>query len=54
MSENYKWYIEKVAEVREARIANRPLRHELEELFEVVRKCEAMWALEDRIERASG
>jgi hypothetical protein len=52
MSENYKFYVKKVAEVRAARTADGPLRHQLEELLQVVRKCEAIWALEERIERS--
>ena len=51
MSDNYKFYAQRIADRREAR--NRgPLRWQLMELMQVVRRCEAMWALEDRIERA--
>jgi len=51
MSENYKYYAQKLAE-REAARNQGPLRRQLEDLVRVVRRCEAMWALEDRIERA--
>ena len=51
MSDNYKLYAQKMADSRESR--NRgPLRWQLVELMRVVRRCEAMWALEDRIERS--
>ncbi len=51
MSDNYKFYAQKIADRREAR--NRgPLRWQLVELMQVVRRCEAMWTLEDRIERS--
>lgn len=52
MSANYRYYAEKVAEARRARSDHHSLQSEIEELFRVVRKCEAMWALEGRIERA--
>jgi hypothetical protein len=51
MSDNYQHYADKMAELRATREATRPLRHEVEALFEVVRECEARWALEDRIGR---
>ena len=51
MSENYRFYVQKMAEARTARGASRPLRHQMQELLEVVRDCEARWALEDRIGR---
>ena len=51
MSDNYKFYAQKMADRREIR--NRgPLRGQLVELMRVVQRCEAMWALEDRIERS--
>jgi hypothetical protein len=43
MSENYRLYAQKMAELRAAGLANRPLRRQLEELFEFVRQCEAAW-----------
>jgi hypothetical protein len=51
MSDNYQLYAHKMAELRAAREANRPLRRQMQELFDVVRECEARWALEDRIGR---
>lgn len=51
MSENYRFYVQKSAEARTAREANRPLSHQMQELLQVVRQCEARWALEDRIGR---
>ena len=51
MSDNYTLYAQKMAELRAAREANRPLHHQLEALFQVVRECEARWALEDRADR---
>ena len=51
MSDNYKIYAQKMADRREER--NRgPLRWQLAELMRVVQRCEAMWALEERIERS--
>jgi hypothetical protein len=50
MSDNYKAYAEKMAELRARRGESRPLRGQVEELFAVVRQCEARWELEDRIE----
>ena len=52
MSENYRLYVRKVAESRASRNADRPLRHQLEELLQCVRTCEAIWALEQRIENS--
>jgi len=51
MSENYRYYAEKVAKKQGTRASDHPLQSEIEELFVVVRECEAMWALEERIER---
>lgn len=51
MSENYRSYAQKMTERRAARDRG-PLRGQLDELMRVVRRCEAMWALEDRIERS--
>jgi len=50
MSDNYTLYVQKMADLRAAREANRPLRGQLEALFQVIRECEARWALEDRID----
>jgi hypothetical protein len=52
MSENYRYYARKLAESKEAREADRPLAAQLEDLLRTVRRCEEMWALEDRIERS--
>jgi hypothetical protein len=52
MSENYTMYVQKVADLRAGREANRPLRDQVEALFQVIRECEARWALEDRVDRA--
>ena len=52
MSENYKLYVEKMADLRASREANRPLQREVEALFQFICECEARWALEDRIDRA--
>jgi hypothetical protein len=43
MSQNYKLYAQKMAELRAPRLANRPLRRQFEELLEFVRQCEAAW-----------
>lgn len=52
MSENYRYYAHKLAESRAARETDRPLAGQLEELMQTIRRCEEMWALEDRIERS--
>jgi hypothetical protein len=51
MSDNYTLYVQKMAELRATREANRPLHGQLEALFQVVRQCEARWAVEDRADR---
>jgi hypothetical protein len=51
MSDNYTMYAQKMAELRAAREASRPLGSQLETLFQVIRECEARWALEDRVDR---
>jgi hypothetical protein len=51
MSPNYRYYAAKMAE-RRARRLNPELERNLSELFSVVRHCEAIWALEERIERS--
>jgi hypothetical protein len=43
MSENHKLYAQKMAELRAARLANRLLSRQLEELLEFVRACKAAW-----------
>jgi len=57
MSDNFRQYPEKMREQKEARAsasasASQPLRDQLEELFETVRWCERIWAIEDRIEKS--
>ncbi len=47
MSDNYKLYARKMAELRADRYANDPLRRQLDELLEFVRECEVRWALQD-------
>jgi hypothetical protein len=51
MSANYKFYAQKMADRREAR-GRGPLRAQLEELLQAVKRCEAMWALEERVEHS--
>jgi hypothetical protein len=51
MSDNYRFYTEKLAESRASRRTDGPLREQLDELFDVVRWCERVWAIEDRIDR---
>ena len=51
MSDNYKVYAKKMTERRTARDQG-PLRGQLVELLRVVQRCEAVWALEDRIEHS--
>ena len=51
MSDNYKVYAQKMSARRAFRDRGR-LRDQLVELLRVVERCEAMWALEDRIERS--
>ena len=53
MSDNYRLYAEKEAAKRAARmVEGHPLRPQLEELLQVVRRCERMWALEERVEKS--
>jgi len=51
MSENCRLYVSKMNERRDWLKSNAPLRQQLAELFSTVAQCEAMWALEDRVER---
>jgi hypothetical protein len=51
MSENARFYQQKMAALRLSRRRNHPLRYQLREIFDVVVECERRWALEDRIER---
>lgn len=43
LSNNYRFYSAKMAELRAQRGANRPLQSQLDELFAFVRLCEARW-----------
>jgi hypothetical protein len=43
VSNNYRFYAAKMAELRVCRDANRPLQSQLHELFAFVRQCEARW-----------
>jgi len=54
MSDNYRFYKQKAAESRSSRHTDRPLGDQLDELLEVVRWCEAVWAVEDRLDRQIG
>ena len=53
MSENYRLYPQKVAQHRRVRRST-SLRHQLMEILDVVRMCEARWSLDDRMERLLG
>ena len=55
MSENYRLYPQKQTEARTTRKrTDTPLGRQLQELFDTVRWCERIWAIEDRIDRESG
>jgi hypothetical protein len=54
MSENVRFYQQKMAVQRAGRRLNQPLRDQLKEILGVVAECERRWALEDRIERQIG
>ena len=55
MSENYRLYILKMVQRQATRkLTPNPLRDQLAELLEVVRSCEAIWAVEDRISKSLG
>ena len=43
MSNNYRFYAAKMAELRVYRYAKRPLQNQLHELFAFVSACEAQW-----------
>jgi hypothetical protein len=43
MSENYKFYGTKMAELRASRATNRPLLNQLRDLMAFVAQCEARW-----------
>ena len=50
MSENCRYYREKMAAKRA--VGSERLREQLWELMATVRRCEHVWAVEDRIERS--
>ena len=51
MSENYRLYVAKMNQLRLARNECHPLGGQLRELFDLVEKLEATWAMEDRVGR---
>lgn len=55
MSNNYRLYDLKMAQLRATRkLTPHPLRDQLEELMQVVHRCEAIWTIERRIEKSLG
>ena len=55
MSENYRLYPQKQTEARTSRRqTDGSLERQLTELFDTVRWCERVWAIEERIDRESG
>lgn len=53
VSENYRLYVQKQAANRATRqLELSPLRHQLDELLDVVRQCERIWSIEERIEKS--
>ena len=51
MSGNYRFYATKMAQLRKARNASHRLEGQLRELFGLVAKLDAIWALEERAGR---
>lgn len=49
MSENVRFYQQKMVALRVSRRLNHPLSSQLGEILSTVAECEARWALEDRI-----
>jgi hypothetical protein len=49
LSENNRFYVKKMAELRASRITNCPLHSQLEELLKFVQRCEAMREREYRL-----
>jgi len=43
MSDNYRFYAAKMAELRVDRAANRPLQSQIDELMAFVKSCEERW-----------
>lgn len=54
MSDNYRFYRQKVTESRSRQRTGGPLSKQLQELFDTVRWCERIWAIEEKIDRESG
>ena len=56
MSDNYRLYQQKLAEARSRRRGSRSgaLDKQLQDIFDTVRWCERIWAIEERIDRESG
>jgi hypothetical protein len=54
MSENTRFYRQKVADKQAGRRLTQPLSDQLREIFATVADCERRWAVEDRIERQLG
>ncbi len=52
MSENYRYYRAKTAQRPGRSTVTLQMQRNLDELFETIRRCEAAWALEDRIEKS--
>ena len=50
MSDNYRLYPQKATQARSRRQTGGPLAKQLQELFDTVRWCERMWAIEERID----
>jgi hypothetical protein len=47
MSTNWTFYEMKMAELQQARVENRPLQGQLEEIMCFVRECEARWHMHE-------
>jgi hypothetical protein len=54
MSENYRFYAAKMAEIRICRAANRPLHDQIVELMTFVETCEKQWEFRLRTEWGTG
>ena len=47
MSTNWTFYEMKMAELHRARVENRPLLGQLEEIMRFVQECEARWSMQE-------
>jgi hypothetical protein len=54
VSDNYKLYAAKMAELRAYRSANRPLHGQFDDLIAFVKTCEGQWESRRRTERDHG